>query len=127
MQNLSDVLITKVKLWGNQVIRPDTYTTILNRHKPKVITPQIKYGLWDQLKVYGRFALLLIKVLPILIKMRIAFMSNDLKTTISGGVKVLFLALTVFGINTGHITEALVTTTLYAISDLVQAWYTNKK
>lgn len=127
MQNLPDVLITKVKLLGNRIVRPDTYTKILDRHKPKIIVPKIEYSLWDQLKVYGRFALLIIKVLPILIKMRIAFMSGDLKTTIAGGVKVLFLALTVFGINTGHITEALVTTALYAVSDLIQAWYTNKK
>lgn len=127
MENLPDVLITKVKLWGNRVIRPDTYTKILDRHKPKLIPVVPEISIWQQIKWYTRLAGLFIQILPILIKMRISYMTNDLKTTIAGGVKVLFLALTVFGVNTGHITEAIVTTVGYAIVDLVQAWYTNKQ
>ena len=127
MENLPDVLITKVKLWGNRVIRPDTYMQILDRHKPKLIPVLPEISIWQQIKLYSKLAGFFIQILPILIKMRISYMTNDLKTTIAGGVKVLFLALTVFGVNTGHITEAIVTTVGYAIVDLVQAWYTNKQ
>jgi hypothetical protein len=127
MENLPDVLITKVKLWGNRVIRPDTYMQILDRHKPKLIPVLPEISIWQQIKLYSKLAGFFIQILPILIKMRISYMTNDLKTTIAGGVKVLFLALTVFGVNTGHITEAIVTTVGYAIVDLIQAWYTNKQ
>lgn len=127
MQNQPDGLITTVKLLGSKIVRPNTYVKILDRHKPKLIPVIPEINIWQQIKLYSKLAGFFIQILPILIKMRISYMTNDLKTTIAGGVKVLFLALTVFGVNTGHITEAIVTTVGYAIVDLVQAWYTNKQ
>lgn len=127
MPNQQDVLISQVKLRGNQIIRPDTYTTILERHKPKPIPVTPRVTIWGKIKTTIKLSSLLVQLIFVVIRIRISLMSNDLKTTVAGCVKVLFLGLTVFGVNTGHITEALVTTALYAVAELVQAWYTNKK
>lgn len=52
---------------------------------------------------------------------------KDWKTTVSGVVKAVFSVLTIFGISTGHLTEALVTAFLAAGVEIVQSIFTADK
>lgn len=55
------------------------------------------------------------------------YIMKDWKTTISGIVKAGFSVLTIFGISTGHITEALITAFLAAGVEIVQSIFTADK
>ncbi len=131
---LDEPLITKVP--PRKIERPPITTfDIPERYKPKPIKPTFQtvytdnaeMGFWEKTKLYGKLALLGIKLIPILITIKGSLMLKDWKTTIAGVVKIIFMALTVFGIQTGNITEALVTGVLYGIAEIVQAWYTPDK
>lgn len=52
---------------------------------------------------------------------------KDWKTTVSGVVKAIFSVLTIFGISTGHVTEALVTACVAGAVEIVQAILTPDK
>lgn len=68
---------------------------------------------------------MLIPALFIIIK---GLVMRDPKTTISGIVKAIFLVLSVVGINTGNLTEAMVTGLGYVIAEIYQAvWTPDKK
>jgi hypothetical protein len=131
---LDEPLITKVP--PRKIERPPITTfDIPERYKPKPIKPTFQtvytdnaeMGFWEKTKLYGKLALLGVKLIPIFITIKGSLMFKDWKTTVTGIVKALFLTLAVFGVNTGHVTESLVLGLGYAIVDLVQAWYTPDK
>ena len=55
------------------------------------------------------------------------YLMKDWKTTVSGVVKAIFSVLTIFGISTGNITEALITAFLAAGVEIVQSILTPDK
>jgi hypothetical protein len=74
---------------------------------------------WEDTK---RNVRLITTLTPIIFTIAKGYVMKDWKTTIAGIVKAVFSVLTIFGISTGNITEALITAALFAIADLVQSW-----
>ena len=74
---------------------------------------------WEDTK---RNVRLITTITPIIFTIVKGYVMKDWKTTIAGIVKAVFSVLTIFGISTGNITEALITAALFAIADLVQSW-----
>jgi hypothetical protein len=98
------------------------------RYRPSQIdvlsNNQASMTLWQKITFYSKLSLLAIKLVPLFINIRIAYMKQDWKTTVTGIVKAIFLVLSLLGLNTGSVSEALVCGACYAIIDLVQSFFT---
>lgn len=68
-----------------------------------------------------------VKLIPHIYTIIKGLIVKDWKTTASGVVKAAFFLLGVFGVSTGNVTEALVSAVVYAIVDIIQAWFTADK
>jgi hypothetical protein len=68
-----------------------------------------------------------IKLLPHLFTIIRGIIMQDMKTTISGIVKVVFMLATVLGISFGNVTETLVTGVIWGIVEIYQAFNTADK
>lgn len=106
-------IITKVRPYPVQRTEYNSLTQ-LYRVKPDESELSInppKLTFWNKLR--------LVPALFIIMKGRLM---GDLKTTISGVVKLGFQLATVFGISTGHFTEAIVTSILWGIASIYQSY-----
>ena len=132
MANLRDEpLITRVP--PRKIERPGfTPFNLPDRYKPKQIDLEPKnipiaetaMTFWERTKFYANLTVLAIRLIPILITLKMSTMKKDWKTTVTGIVKAVFLALSIFGVSTGNVTESLVLGVGYAIVDLVQSFFT---
>lgn len=68
-----------------------------------------------------------VRLTPVLFRITKGIVMRDWKTTVAGVVKAIFSVLTILGVSTGNITEALITAVLVTVADLVQAWLTPDK
>ena len=66
-------------------------------------------------------------ITPHLFTLLKGYIMKDWKTTVSGVVKAIFSVLTIFGISTGNITEALITAFIAAGVEIVQSILTADK
>lgn len=106
-------IITKVRPYPVQKLEYNSpmqlYRVIPDESELSIDSPELTF--WDKVK--------LIPALFIILK---GHLMGDLKTTISGVVKVGFQLATVFGIGTGHLTEAIVTSILWGIASIYQSY-----
>lgn len=118
-----DIIITTV---APRLIEREQQTeaTKFFRERPEPIeVPRepITLSLWDKIRLGPM-------LLPSLFIITKGLLMKDLKTTISGIVKAIFLILSVFGISTGNLTEALVSAVLWGIAEIYQSiWTPDKK
>lgn len=82
-----------------------------------VPTPPVVFelSLWDKI----RLGPMLVPALFIIMK---GLVMKDLKTTISGVVKVAFQIATIFGLALGNVDESLVTGVLWGIASIYQSF-----
>ena len=120
-------VITKAETWAQRMMRERAIESAPRPYvDPKAIgevpqEPPFELSLWDKI----RLGPMLLPALFIIIK---GLTMSDLKTTISGIVRAIFIILSVLGIGTGHVTEALVSACLAGIADVYQAiWTPDKK
>lgn len=107
----NNVLVTKVESWSQRVLRKRTIESMPAQRILPLQLNEYKLTLWDKIK--------LIPALFIILK---GHLMGDLKTTIGGVVKLGFQLATVFGIGTGHLTEAIVTSILWGIASIYQSY-----
>jgi hypothetical protein len=72
----------------------------------------------------------ILKLLIFIITFKEKFMNTDLKTTILGIIKGIFIVVAIFGINISPENQTVILTTagsLLAIIEIIQGWFTNKK
>jgi hypothetical protein len=67
------------------------------------------------------------KLLPHLFTIIRGIIMQDMKTTISGIIKVVFMLATVLGISFGNVTETLVTGVIWGIVEIYQSFNTADK
>ncbi len=79
---------------------------------------------WEEIKTNTQLVVVLTPVLFTIVR---AYIMKDWKTTVTGVVKAVFSVLTIFGISTGNLTEALITAFIAAGVEIVQSILTPDK
>jgi hypothetical protein len=120
-----EILITRAPL-KEIILRPIQWAR--DKYYPAIPleTPIVDYRTFgeraiDKIKDAWQITKLVVVLTPHLFTIIKGYFMNNWKTTISGVVKAVFSVLTIFGVSTGHITEALITAFLWAGAEIVQS------
>lgn len=114
----NEPIITKAPHYPVQRIEYNELTQLYRvKPEPFPISVEVKkLSFWDK-----------IRLLPTLFIIAKGLAMGDLKTTISGVVKVVFQLATIFGLGFGKIDEAMVTGVLWGIVSIYQSYQTSDK
>ena len=122
-----EILITRAPL-KDVLLRPIQWAR--DKHYPAIPleVPVVDYRTFgervvDKVEDVWQTTKLVVVLTPYLFTIIKGYVMKDWKTTISGIVKAVFSVLTIFGISTGHITEALITAFLAAGAEIVQSYF----
>lgn len=127
-----EILITRAPL-KDVILRPiqwarDKYYPALPLEKPIIDYRTFGERIVDKVEDAWQTTKLVVVLTPYLFTIIKGYVMKDWKTTISGIVKAIFSVLTIFGVSTGNITEALITAFLWAGAEIVQSiWTPDKK
>lgn len=111
-----DVTITKTPLMPVDAMRQRGPMQSAYRQGRIITKPIYELTFWEK-----------VRLIPALFTIMKGYLMGDMKTTISGVVKVAFQLATIFGIGFGAIDEAMITGVLWGIASIYQAYQTADK